>query len=158
MVRLCHCPLCYFFVIRLLCFLSFTCQLTQCHFFLSIDDADAVLERIVNFFDEFDSEMDNDFKEDMLDFMLDKVLLGAGEKRAKVIKSLIPASPRRLKRVQEAGGTFMYRYSDMIRTPSWLEKHGLCGMFDLFLRLLFFLDYLRSNLLMALRLFLSFAS
>jgi hypothetical protein len=90
-------------------------------------DADAVLDRIVDFFDKFESEMDDDFKEDLLDFMLDKVLLGHGEKRAKVIKALIPASPRRLKRAQEAGGTFMYRYADIIRTPKWLKKHALCG-------------------------------
>lgn len=90
-------------------------------------DADAVLNRIVDFFDKFEKEMDDDFKEDMLDFMLDKVLLGHGEKRAKVIKALIPASPRRLKRVQEAGGTFMYRYADIIRSPKWFKKHALCG-------------------------------
>jgi hypothetical protein len=40
--------------------------------------------------------------------------------------SLIPANPRKLKKVQEAGGTFMYRYKDMVKSKKWLNENGFC--------------------------------
>lgn len=61
-----------------------------------------------------------------MDFMMTKALRTATGANAKTITSLIPDNPRKLKKVQEAGGTFMYRYQDMIKTPKWLKANGFC--------------------------------
>ena len=65
-------------------------------------------------------------KEDVMDFLLQKVLTTVAGPNAKTINSLVPANPRKLKEVQENGGTFMYRYRDMIRSNEWLENNGFC--------------------------------
>ena len=57
---------------------------------------------------------------DLLDFILHKVLGAAAGKHAKTIRSLIPDNPRKLKKVLDAGGTFLYRYPDLIRQETWL--------------------------------------
>ena len=88
--------------------------------------ADQILEAIVKFLDEYDKDISPDLKEDILDFMLEKILGTAVGKRAKVIRSLIPANPKKLKSVQESGGTFMHRNSDMIKSQKWLQKHAIC--------------------------------
>lgn len=67
-----------------------------------------------------------DIQEDILDFFLGEVLGTAANKHAKNIRSLIPENPRRLQRVLEAGGSFMYRYGDMLRTEDWFAKNGYC--------------------------------
>ena len=65
-------------------------------------------------------------KEDVMDFLLQKVLTTVAGPNAKTIHSLIPANPRKLKQIQDSGGTFMYRYQDMIRSNEWLEENGFC--------------------------------
>ena len=65
-------------------------------------------------------------KEDIMDFLLQKVLTKAAGPNAKTINSLIPANPRKLKKIQDSGGTFLYRYQDMIRSNEWLEENGFC--------------------------------
>ena len=65
-------------------------------------------------------------KEDIMDFLLEQVLTTVAGPNAKTIRSLIPANPRKLKKIQESGGTFMYRYQDMIRSNEWLENNGFC--------------------------------
>ncbi len=67
-----------------------------------------------------------DLKDDILDFMLDKILGVAAGKHSKTIKSIIPANPRKLQKVIDVGGSFMYRYSDMIHSTEWLSTHGYC--------------------------------
>ena len=70
--------------------------------------------------------MSDDLKEEMLDFMLDKVLGAAGGNRAAMIRSLIPQNYRKIRKVKEAGGTFLYRNRDAIKNQKWLEKNGFC--------------------------------
>jgi hypothetical protein len=89
-------------------------------------NADKVLQKILDYFDKFGSDMSDQLKDAVLDFMLDTVLEAAEPKRAKVIRSLIPAHPGKLQRVKEAGGTFQYRNRDLVKSPEWLEKHGMC--------------------------------
>ena len=67
-----------------------------------------------------------DMKEDVMEFLLEKVLTTVAGPNAKTINSLIPANPRKLKKIQDSGGTFMYRYKDMIRSSEWLEENGFC--------------------------------
>eukprot|EP00522_Entomoneis_paludosa_P006884 CAMPEP_0172439204 /NCGR_PEP_ID=MMETSP1065-20121228/265_1 /TAXON_ID=265537 /ORGANISM="Amphiprora paludosa, Strain CCMP125" /LENGTH=625 /DNA_ID=CAMNT_0013187853 /DNA_START=20 /DNA_END=1897 /DNA_ORIENTATION=- len=89
-------------------------------------EADKVVDRIVDFYDRFQDEMSEDLKEDMLDFMLDKVLATAGGMRATTIKALIPQNYRKLKSVQEAGGTYLYRNRNLLKKPKWFEKNAIC--------------------------------
>lgn len=88
--------------------------------------ADKVVNRILDFFDKFEETMSADLREKVLDFMCEQVLDGTAGKRAKVYRSIIPTSIRKLKAVKQAGGTFVHRYGDMIRSQQWLEKNALC--------------------------------
>lgn len=89
------------------------------------DIADGLVNGLVEFYDQF-PDLSIDLKEDIMDFMLSKVLGVATGPNAKTINSLIPANPRKLKKVKEAGGTFMYRYQDMIKSTTWLQNNGIC--------------------------------
>lgn len=90
------------------------------------EKANAVLEKIMEYFDEFGEQMSDRLKDEMLDFILETILDGADGAHAKVIRSLIPAHPDKLRRVKDAGGTFEYRYRDMVKSSQWLEQRGLC--------------------------------
>ena len=90
------------------------------------EEADKVLYRIIDFMDKYDSKMNDALKSDILDFMLDKVLGGIDGKHAKTIRMLLPDHPSKLQRVKDAGGTFLYRNREMIRSDKWLEEHGMC--------------------------------
>jgi hypothetical protein len=70
--------------------------------------------------------MTDDLKDEALDFILEKILGTAAGKHAKVIRSLIPDNFRKLRTVKEMGGSFHYRNSDLVKTPDWLEKRGIC--------------------------------
>lgn len=87
--------------------------------------ADKLVNGLVEFYEQF-PDLTMEMKEDIMDFMLSKVLGVATGAGAKTVNSLIPANPRKLKSVQEAGGTFMYRYRDMIKSTKWLEQNGFC--------------------------------
>jgi hypothetical protein len=76
--------------------------------------------------DKYEEHMKGSLKEEVLDFMLDTILEAAGTKRAKLMRSLIPPVPSKLKKAKEMGGTFAYRNRDIVKSPKWLEKHGLC--------------------------------
>ncbi|MGK3742605.1 MAG: hypothetical protein ACI90V_009461 [Bacillariaceae sp.] len=87
--------------------------------------ADEIVNKMVDLYEKH-PDLSLDMKEDIMDFMLQKVLTTVAGPNAKTINALIPDNPRKLKKVQEAGGTFMYRYRDMIRTNEWLEENGFC--------------------------------
>lgn len=87
--------------------------------------ADEIIQQLVSLYKDFPS-LSLDLKEDILDFVLDKVLGKAAKKHAKTIKSLIPENPRKLQKVLDKGGSFMYRYPDMIHSTEWLSKNGYC--------------------------------
>lgn len=70
--------------------------------------------------------MSDSLKEDVLDFMLDKILATAGGSRAANIKALIPHNYKKLKSVMDAGGAFLYRHKNMLRTPQWFKKNAIC--------------------------------
>ena len=88
-------------------------------------DADAIVARILEYFDRFPDMSDN-LKEDTLDFMLRSIVNQAGGFRAKALQSLIPNNWRHLSKVDEVGGTFNYRFPDYVKSPEWLAKYGLC--------------------------------
>uniref|UniRef100_A0A7S3LBW9 SET domain-containing protein n=1 Tax=Amphora coffeiformis TaxID=265554 RepID=A0A7S3LBW9_9STRA len=88
-------------------------------------DADKIVQRITDYFDKF-PDMSDELKDETLDFMLRSILNQAGGFRAKALQSLIPNNWRHLSKVQQAGGTFEYRFPDMIKTPAWLAKNGMC--------------------------------
>jgi SET domain len=88
--------------------------------------ADLILDRMIEFMDRFNSSMSESLQQDVVDFMLDTVLQGADGKHAKIIRSLIPAHPKKLHKVKEAGGTFAYRNKDVRKSMEWLKTHGLC--------------------------------
>jgi hypothetical protein len=87
--------------------------------------ADDLVDALITFFDNYPN-LSLTMQEDIMDFMLQKVLRTATGANAKTITSLIPANPRKLKRVQQVGGSFMYRYQDMIKSNNWLNKNGIC--------------------------------
>lgn len=87
--------------------------------------ADQIIQKLVDLYQDF-TDLPLDLKEDILDFVLDKVMGKAAGKHAKTIKSLIPENPRKLQKVLDAGGSFMYRYPDMIHSTEWLSEHGYC--------------------------------
>lgn len=87
--------------------------------------ADQIIQHLVAFYKDF-PDLPMELKDDILDFMLDKVLGITAGKHAKTIKSLIPENPRKLQKVLDAGGSFMYRYPDMIHSTKWLSTHGYC--------------------------------
>eukprot|EP00980_Cylindrotheca_fusiformis_P005804 scaffold1223_cov119-Cylindrotheca_fusiformis.AAC.7 len=87
--------------------------------------ADGIIQSLLDFYDEFPN-LSEGMQQEIIDFMLDKVLGTAAGKHAKTIRSLIPASAQKLKRVKDEGGSFMYRYADMIRSTKWLQNNGFC--------------------------------
>jgi hypothetical protein len=89
-------------------------------------NADKILDRILDFFDKHEESMSADLKENVIDFMLENVLGGIAAKNAKIYRSLLPPTLKKLRQVKEAGGTFEYRYRDMVRSPKWFEKHAVC--------------------------------
>jgi len=89
------------------------------------DIADDLVNKMVDLYEKHPG-LSLDMKEDIMEFLLHRVLTTVAEKNAKTINSLIPENPRKLKKVQEAGGTFMYRYKDMVRSNDWLENNGFC--------------------------------
>ena len=91
------------------------------------DDADKILDKILEFMEKYDSQMTPQIKDDVLDFILIKVLGTAAGNHAKVIRSLIPAHPGKLQAVKDMGGTFAYRNPDLVKTQKWLDKHTACA-------------------------------
>eukprot|EP00536_Pseudo-nitzschia_multiseries_P005431 jgi/Psemu1/318643/estExt_fgenesh1_pm.C_1010016 len=87
--------------------------------------ADELVKRLVELYDKH-PDLSLDMKEDVMDFLLEKVLTTVAGPNAKTIHSLIPANPRKLRKILDSGGTFMYRYRDMIRSEEWLETNGFC--------------------------------
>lgn len=87
--------------------------------------ADELVDRLIDLYEKH-PDISLDMKEDVMDFLLQKVLTTVAGPNAKTINSLIPANPRKLKKIKEAGGTFMYRYQDVVRSNEWLEKNGFC--------------------------------
>jgi hypothetical protein len=87
--------------------------------------ADELVDALVSLLEKFPA-LSLDLQEDIIDFMLQKVLQTAIGANAKVVNSLIPASPRKLKKVKEVGGTFLYRYQDMIKSDRWFHENGFC--------------------------------
>lgn len=90
------------------------------------EHADLLLNKIITFMDRFGTEMSESLQHKLLDFMLNNILQGAEKKRSRVIRSLIPARTDLLQAVKDAGGTFLYRNKDMVKSQNWLEEHGLC--------------------------------
>lgn len=97
-------------------------KVTRTHY----QDADKVLDKILDFMDKYESKMTPKTKDDVLDFILAKVLGTAAGSQAKVIRSLIPAHPGKLQAVRDMGGTFAYRNPDLVKTQKWLDKHASC--------------------------------
>jgi hypothetical protein len=89
------------------------------------DIADRLVDALIDFYEQF-PDVSITMQEDIMDFMLRNVLQVAAGANAKTIRSLIPDNPRKLKKVKRAGGTFMYRYQDMIKSNTWLREHGFC--------------------------------
>lgn len=87
--------------------------------------ADELVGKLMNLLNHPDLAEDAELKEETLDLVLEKILPAAGGKRAKAIRSLIPAASRKLAGVQEVG-TFKYRHSDAIRSAKWLKKNAVC--------------------------------
>jgi hypothetical protein len=90
------------------------------------ETADIIIDKLVTFFLELEEDLTPALQDELLDFILETILGTATGKHGKTIRSLIPAHPQKLQRVIDAGGSFPYRYPDMIKTPKWLAKHGLC--------------------------------
>ncbi|CAJ1959111.1 unnamed protein product [Cylindrotheca closterium] len=89
------------------------------------EKADTIISDLVTFFQEF-PDLSRDLQEEIVDFMVDDVLGEAAGKHAKTIRSLIPSSPRKVAQAQAAGGSFLYRYREMIRSSDWLQQNGFC--------------------------------
>ena len=90
------------------------------------EQADKIIDHLIQFYDEYADDLTFELQDDILDFFLGRVLDTASGKHAKIIRSLIPAHPKKLYRVKEAGGSFLYRYDDMVKSTEWLEKNGFC--------------------------------
>ena len=90
------------------------------------EKADKILDRILNYFDTYGDKMSDTLQDEVIDFMLDTVLEGADGKHAKILRSLLPPHPKKLRRVKDMGGTFAYRNKDIIKSQEWLQTHGLC--------------------------------
>lgn len=89
-------------------------------------DADKIVDKIFEFMDKFGDSMSDTLQEDTIEFITNNILGGAGGKRAKGIRSLIPTSMRKLKQLKELGGSFNYRNQDMVKSITWLKKNGVC--------------------------------
>jgi hypothetical protein len=90
------------------------------------EEADKVLEKILDFMDKYRDEMKPGQDDEILDFILGKILDASAGSRAKAIRSLIPAHPGKLQTVKNMGGTFPYRNPDLVKSKKWLAKHGTC--------------------------------
>jgi hypothetical protein len=89
-------------------------------------EADKILDKILDFMNKYQERLNMTQLEQVLDFMLEKILGAAGGKHAKVIRSLLPAHPKKLQKVKDMGGTFAYRNADMVKNQRWLNKYGMC--------------------------------
>ncbi|KAL3917310.1 MAG: hypothetical protein SGILL_004773 [Bacillariaceae sp.] len=89
------------------------------------DIADNLVDALIAFYEKF-PDLSIDLQEDIMDFMLQNVLQTATGANAKTIRSLIPDNPRKLKKVKKTGGTFMFRYRDMVKSSKWLQQNGFC--------------------------------
>ena len=87
--------------------------------------ADKIVKELVDLYRDLE-HLHLEFQEDILDFVMDKILTTSAGKHAKTIKSLVPQNPRKLQKVMDAGGSFMYRFPDMIKATEWLSTHGYC--------------------------------
>ncbi len=87
--------------------------------------ADKVVDKLLELFEKH-PDLSLDMQEDVMDFLLQKVLGTAAGPDGKSASSLIPENPRKLQQVKDAGGTFLHRYRDMIRSDEWLEENGFC--------------------------------
>ena len=87
--------------------------------------ADKIVDKLLELYNKH-PDMSLDMQEDVMEFLLQKVLVAGTGPDAKSIFSLIPENPRKLQKVKDAGGTFMYRFRDMIRTEEWFQKNGFC--------------------------------
>lgn len=90
------------------------------------EEADKVLDKILDFMDKYRKEMKPGQDDEILDFILGKILDASAGTRAKAIRSLIPAHPGKLQTVKKMGGTFPYRNPDLAKSKKWLAKHGTC--------------------------------
>ena len=89
-------------------------------------EADKVIEAVIDFMDNYKSELTPELEEEILEFITKTILGTAAGQRAKAIRSLIPAHPRKLQAVVDAGGSFNYRNPDLAKSKKWLKKHGTC--------------------------------
>lgn len=87
--------------------------------------ADQLVDSLIELLEHPDLSSDAELKEDTLDLVLEKILPAAGGKRAKAIRSLIPAASRKLKQVHDVG-SFKYRHHDTIKSLKWLRKNAVC--------------------------------
>jgi hypothetical protein len=94
---------------------------------IDYENADKVLDKIIAFMIKYDDHMNDGYLTDeVVDFILDAILEGAGGKRAKVIRSLLPPKLSKLLEVKRVGGAFMYRNKDIVKSLKWLQTHGMC--------------------------------
>ncbi len=87
--------------------------------------ADKIVDKLLALFEKH-PDLSLDTKEDVMEFFMQKILASVAGPDGKSAGSLIPENPRKLQQVKDAGGTFLHRYRDIIRSDEWLENNGFC--------------------------------
>lgn len=91
------------------------------------DKLDQTIEKMVAFFQKYESDLDEASKEEIYQFLLKDVMAAAaGAAKGGQIAGMLPTNPAELKNVLETGGSFHLSTPNVVRTLSWLETNGRC--------------------------------
>ncbi|GKY92838.1 hypothetical protein MPSEU_000253400 [Mayamaea pseudoterrestris] len=88
--------------------------------------ADAIMKRMNDYLTLYKENLSGELGLEVVDFMRESILGPHHGRRAKSIRSLLPATPKKIHEASQLGGTFLYRNQDMIKSPDWLEDRGVC--------------------------------
>lgn len=88
---------------------------------------DKTIEKLVAFFDKYESSLDESSKEEIYTFLLNDVMAAAaGSEKGQQIARMLPSDPAELKSVLNSGGSFHLSSPNAVRSVEWLEENGLC--------------------------------
>lgn len=89
--------------------------------------ADKILKRMHDYLAKYEKELNKkDLGLEMVEFMRESILGPHHGRRAKTVRSLLPATPKKVKEAVDVGGSFLFRNQDMIKSQEWLETSGFC--------------------------------
>ena len=89
------------------------------------EKVDKTIEKMIAFFDKYESDLDDASKDEIYKFLVMDVLrAAAGKSKGKQLQEMLPSSPADLKKVIEDGGSFYLSSPGAIQSLKWFETNG----------------------------------